>query len=69
MNKTFRQGQILKLIEAGELHTQDEVVAELKHAGIVASQVTVSRDIQELGLVKTAQGYRHIRPERQGPDL
>ncbi len=69
MHKTFRQGQILKLIEAGELHTQEEVVAGLKLAGIVASQVTVSRDIQELGLVKTAQGYRQIRPERLGPDL
>lgn len=69
MNKTFRQGQILKLIQAGELHTQEEVVAELKRTGIAASQVTVSRDIQELGLVKTSQGYRHIRPERQGPDL
>jgi transcriptional regulator of arginine metabolism len=69
MNKTFRQGQILKLIQTGELHTQEEVVAELKNVGIVASQVTVSRDIQELGLVKTAQGYRQIRPERLGPDL
>jgi transcriptional regulator of arginine metabolism len=69
MNKTFRQGQILKIIQAGELHTQEDVVAELKQAGIVASQVTVSRDIQELGLVKTPQGYRQIRPERLGPDL
>jgi transcriptional regulator of arginine metabolism len=69
MNKTFRQGQILQLIQAGELHTQEEVVSELKRAGIHASQVTVSRDIQELGLVKTAQGYRQMRPERPGPDL
>lgn len=70
MNKTFRQGQILKLIQGRNLHTQEEVVAELKNAGIVASQVTVSRDIQELGLVKTAEGYRQIRPsERLGPDL
>lgn len=70
MNKTFRQGQILKLIQGRNLHTQEEVVAELKSAGIVASQVTVSRDIQELGLVKTAEGYRQLGPnERLGPDL
>ncbi len=69
MNKTFRQGQILKLIQARTLHTQEDVVAELKQAGITASQVTVSRDIQELGLVKTAQGYRQIQKERMGPDL
>lgn len=69
MNKTFRQGQILKLIQSRDLHTQEDVVAELKQAGIAASQVTVSRDIQELGLVKTPQGYRQMRPERLGPDL
>ena len=70
MNKTFRQGQILKLIHSKDLHTQEEVAAELKQvAGIVASQVTVSRDIQELGLVKTDQGYRQIKPERLGNDL
>lgn len=70
MNKTFRQGQILRLIQGRNLHTQEEVVAELKGAGIVASQVTVSRDIQELGLVKTAEGYRRMSPnDRLGPDL
>lgn len=70
MNKNFRQGQILKLIQSRNLHTQEEVVSELKTSGILASQVTVSRDIQELGLVKTADGYRQIRPnERLGPDL
>lgn len=69
MNKTFRQGQILKLIREKELHTQEELVQGLKTAGVAASQVTVSRDIQELGLVKTAKGYRQFAPERSGPTL
>ena len=69
MNKTFRHGQILKLIRASELHTQEELVQELKGAGVAASQVTVSRDIQELGLVKTAKGYRQFAPERTGPTI
>jgi len=70
VQKTFRQGQILKLIQTKELHTQEEVANELKNSfGIAASQVTVSRDIQELGLVKTPQGYRQMQKERPGPDL
>jgi transcriptional regulator of arginine metabolism len=70
VQKTFRQGQILKLIQTKELHTQEEVAHELKNSfGIAASQVTVSRDIQELGLVKTPQGYRQMQKERPGPDL
>jgi transcriptional regulator of arginine metabolism len=57
MNKSFRQGQIRKLIRAKQVHTQEDLAAELRHAGIPATQVTLSRDIRELGLVKTALGY------------
>jgi transcriptional regulator of arginine metabolism len=57
MNKSFRQGQILKLIRAKQIHTQDELATELRHVGVPATQVTLSRDIRELGLVKTAAGY------------
>lgn len=57
MNKSFRQGQIRKLIHAKQIHTQEELAAELRHVGVPATQVTLSRDIRELGLVKTAAGY------------
>ena len=69
MNKTFRQGRILKLIQSQDLHTQEELAVGLKSLGFTASQVTISRDIQELGLVKTPQGYRQMTPERSGPTL
>ena len=57
MNKSFRQGQIRKLIRARQIHTQDDLATELRHVGVPATQVTLSRDIRELGLVKTAAGY------------
>lgn len=69
MNKSFRQGQILKIIRNREIYTQDELARELAHVGIPATQVTLSRDMRELGLVKTAEGYRQLPAERTGPEL
>ena len=57
MNKSYRQSQILKLIRGRNLHTQDELARALRALKIPATQVTLSRDIRELGLVKTAAGY------------
>ena len=69
MNKGYRQGQILGLISRKQIFTQEELVSELAAAGIGASQVTLSRDIHELGLAKTPQGYRQVEPAREGPAL
>ncbi len=69
MNKSFRQGQILKIIRNREIYTQDELARELAHVGIPATQVTLSRDMRELGLVKTPEGYRQLPAERTGPEL
>ncbi|MGA2183407.1 MAG: ArgR family transcriptional regulator [Bryobacteraceae bacterium] len=69
MNKAYRQGQILKLIRARAVHTQEDLARELRDTlAIPATQVTLSRDIRELGLVKTADGYRQ-GAVRSGPDL
>jgi transcriptional regulator of arginine metabolism len=57
MNKNYRQSQILKLIRGRSLHTQDELARALRALKIPATQVTLSRDIRELGLVKTPAGY------------
>jgi transcriptional regulator of arginine metabolism len=57
MNKNYRQSQILKLIRGRSLHTQDELARALRALKIPATQVTLSRDIRELGLVKTLAGY------------
>jgi transcriptional regulator of arginine metabolism len=65
MSKSFRHGQILKLIRGRSIGTQEELARALKSVGIEATQVTLSRDIRELGLVKTSSGYREI--EREEP--
>jgi len=70
MNKTFRQGQILKLIRSKNVFTQEDLAKELKSTyGIETTQVTLSRDIRELGLVKTPEGYRQLTPSQPGPVL
>ncbi|HEY8055030.1 MAG TPA: ArgR family transcriptional regulator [Terriglobales bacterium] len=57
MAKNFRQEQILKLIAGRPLHSQTELAAALRRAGVAATQVTLSRDLKELGVVKTGAGY------------
>ncbi len=69
MTKSFRQGQIQKIIRAKPIYTQEELARELMQLGIQTTQVTLSRDIRDLGLVKTAEGYRQIAVERTGPEL
>jgi len=67
MTKNFRQGQILKLIRDRSIFTQDELARALKEIDVDARQVTLSRDIRELGLVKTVDGYREL--QRDVPNL
>lgn len=71
MNKAYRQGQILRVIERQPIHTQEELARELAKEGLQATQVTLSRDIRELGLAKTAAGYQRFAgdPPAFGPDL
>jgi transcriptional regulator of arginine metabolism len=69
MNKNYRQGQILKLIRGQAVSTQEELASELRKLGVLTTQVTLSRDIRDLGLVKTPEGYRQIAPQSAGPDL
>ncbi len=67
MSKAYRQRQILNVVRKTKLHTQEDLARELKNAGIDATQVTLSRDLRELGLVKTADGYREHLSEPARP--
>jgi transcriptional regulator of arginine metabolism len=69
MNKNFRQGQILRIVRGTEIYTQEELARELARSGIQTTQVTLSRDMRELGLVKTAEGYRQLQSEQTGPRI
>ena len=52
MNKRDRQQQILNLIKAKPIGTQEDLRALLERSGVPATQSSVSRDLEELGVVK-----------------
>ncbi len=58
MDKVYRRTQIVDLLRTEEVETQDDLRRKLARRGIHVTQATVSRDIEELGLVKTRTGYR-----------
>src|SRR6202022_3470249 len=58
VTKAERHSAILELINRGSAHTQQEIAAALAKRGVNATQATISRDIQELGLVRSGSGYR-----------
>ena len=53
MSRSSRQSKILSIISSRDIETQDELVSELRAAGFEITQATISRDIKELGLIKT----------------
>ena len=69
MSKRFRQGQILKLILERPVITQYEIAQELSKRGVIATQVTLSRDLREIGLVKTPDGYREMARDEPDTDF
>ena len=52
MNKRERQQKILGLIQAKPIGTQEDLRALLERTGTPATQSSVSRDLEELGIVK-----------------
>lgn len=54
MNKKQRLNYIIDVINEREVATQEELATILTEAGLDVTQATVSRDINELGLKKTA---------------
>ena len=56
--KGQRHQAILALVNRGGVHTQQELAEALARRGLRATQATISRDVQELGLVRSVGGYR-----------
>lgn len=68
--KRYRQGQILKLITSEAIASQDELRRRLSHIKLRITQATLSRDLRELKLVKTAAGYKPLAaPVTEAPPL
>ncbi len=65
ISKIARQQTILRLIRSHAVHTQTELVQELGAEDIPVNQSTISRDIKDLGLVKSHRddgGYAYSVP-------
>jgi transcriptional regulator of arginine metabolism len=65
MSKLGRQKTILELLGEGRVESQEELQKLLYKRGFEAGQATLSRDVRELGLVKSALGYS--LPGREAP--
>ena len=67
--KTFRHGQILRLVTGARIGNQEELRRRLAAQKMRVTQATLSRDLQELRLVKTQEGYRPATnlPEEAAP--
>ena len=58
MDNLYRRNRILDLLRAGAVATQGDLRSKLARRGIHVTQATLSRDLEELGVVKTREGYR-----------
>lgn len=69
VTKTFRHGQILRLVSAERIANQEDLRRRLAQQRLRVTQATLSRDLQELQLVKTKGGYRPASalPEENAP--
>ncbi len=54
--KQLRQRAIRDLVEQRAIRTQQELAAALRERGFRTTQATISRDVAELGLVKSGRG-------------
>lgn len=66
MTKPLRQRTILELVEAAPIGSQESLQRALGRRGFKVGQATLSRDIHDLGLVKTDGGY--MRPAQNGSE-
>jgi transcriptional regulator of arginine metabolism len=60
--KSWRQSQILDVIDHEPVASQEALRKMLETRGIGATQATISRDLKELGLVKRAGDGAYVRP-------
>lgn len=69
--KAARQGLIVEAIRTREVRSQPDLLAVLGESGITVTQATLSRDLEELGAVKTrgvdGGAGRYVIPEDGAP--
>lgn len=55
---TARRAKVISLVESGVIHSQADLVRELKKSGYKVTQATASRDLEEVGAVRGSHGYQ-----------
>ncbi len=63
-----RRAALKQLLLRGAARTQHALVSALKTQGVAATQSSVSRDLKELGAIKTADGYELPGPGEEERD-
>ncbi|MDO4902964.1 MAG: ArgR family transcriptional regulator [Limosilactobacillus sp.] len=65
MRKADRQRKIHEIITTYSIDRQEDLVAKLNEAGLAVTQATISRDINDMQLIKVPDdegGYRYAMP-------
>jgi transcriptional regulator of arginine metabolism len=66
LNKSLRQRAVLDVVRQGTIASQEELQRALRKRGFKVTQATLSRDIRDLGLIKTPAGYALPQGEVSG---
>lgn len=66
MTKAARHRAILDIVQHGQVASQEHLQRALHKRGCRVGQATLSRDIHELNLVKTGEGYALLQPAAAG---
>jgi len=68
--KTRRQKQILEIVQARSVATQEELLEALEAKGVAVTQSTLSRDLKEIRVsrVPTADDYRYLPADASDPE-
>lgn len=62
MTRSNRQLKILDIISKHDIDTQEELVEKLRNEGFNITQATISRDIKDMGIIKTlSSDGRHYK--------
>ncbi len=65
----LRRDTIRQLLLRNPADTQQALVDELASRGLVATQSSVSRDLKDLGAIKTSRGYELPQPAAAADEL
>ena len=66
IEQTERRDAIRDLLGNGAVGTQQDLVEQLSARGLIVTQSSVSRDLKDLGAIKTVAGYQLPHPGRDG---